>query len=88
MNKNVGKREQKVRGTIGPLLIGYGLRRLRRSRTGVLGWLSLLGGAALVQTAIRRSCPINKALGINTLETDELESTHREHLQPIADHVH
>jgi hypothetical protein len=66
MKRNVGGWDRKARSVIGPLLLGWGARRVLR-RGGRLGGLAaVMAGTMLGETAITGYCPLNRALGRNS----------------------
>ncbi|HJU29794.1 MAG TPA: DUF2892 domain-containing protein, partial [Candidatus Binataceae bacterium] len=58
---NVDSTERAASAILGAALFGIGL-----GRRGILGGLSMLGGAALLDRGIRGHCAIYEALGVST----------------------
>jgi hypothetical protein len=66
MKENVGRNDQTMRALVGPLLLTAGYAFLGGKRGKGKGLMAMVAGAMLTETAITRTCPLNKALGIDT----------------------
>jgi uncharacterized membrane protein len=77
--KNVGGGDRVARIAAGSALVALGLARR--------GWgrLALLAGAELLYTAYSQHCPLNQALGVNTLETAEPRLASQEPVQESSE---
>lgn len=65
MKTNVGGKDRQVRSWLGPALMAASyLLGGRRGKLG--GLLGMVGGALVTESAITRTCPMNRLLGINT----------------------
>jgi len=79
MERNVGGLDEGIRITLGPLLlvaaVGSLLGSLRLRPAVALGAFAV--GGVLTATGLTRSCPANRALGIDTSGSEELSETTR-----------
>jgi hypothetical protein len=66
VRENVGREDQALRSVAGPAIMAMGLWKLGANRGKPAGLAALIGGALILESAITRVCPVNKALGIDT----------------------
>ncbi len=66
MKENVGTIDRIARSIIGPTLMVVGYKRLGGDRGELAGLATIVAGAALVESAITRVCPLNALFGIDT----------------------
>ncbi|MFB6346590.1 MAG: DUF2892 domain-containing protein [bacterium] len=76
MEPNIGFTEFLVRIAGGIILLGYAVYGIAFSSevglwTGILVTASIILGVAFLLTAILRTCPINTATGLNTIDQDK-----------------
>ena len=70
MKENVGTTDRVIRSIVGPGLIALGYTRLGGSEGRLAGLLAMMGGVAVVESAITRTCPVNGLLGLDTREPE------------------
>ena len=73
MKENVGRNDQTMRAVVGPLLLTAGYAFLGGKRGKGKGLMTMLAGAMMTETAITRTCPVNKVLGIDTTEHETIQ---------------
>jgi uncharacterized membrane protein len=66
MKENVGDTDRALRGIVGPAMMALGFSRWGAKRGRLLGLAAMVAGALVVESAITRVCPLNRALGIDT----------------------
>ncbi|MFA5517361.1 MAG: DUF2267 domain-containing protein [Desulfuromonadales bacterium] len=69
MKENVGQTDQTLRAAIGPLLLTTGYLFGGRKGRGK-GLMTMLAGAMITETAITKTCPLNRLFGIDTTQSD------------------
>jgi hypothetical protein len=68
MKENVGHMDRGVRSFIAPALLALGYRWLIKRHKHGAGLATMIAGALIAETALTKTCPMNKALGINTAD--------------------
>lgn len=64
MRSNVGGIDRVARSVVGPALLVAGWRALDSRRR--LALAALVGGAVITETAVTATCPLNRALGVDS----------------------
>ncbi len=67
MQENVGDEDRLVRSIVGPALVVAGLTTLGAREGRAVGLAATIAGALIIESAVTRVCPLNAALGIDTL---------------------
>lgn len=66
MKENVGKEDQIVRTIVGISLLPLGYKKWGGENGNLIGIGVMMFGVLLLESAVTKVCPLNKALGVNT----------------------
>jgi len=66
MKENVGRIDRSIRFVIAPALAAFGYSKLGGRKGRLPGLAAIVAGAALLDSAITRVCPMNRLLHIDT----------------------